>query len=88
MINLEELTLFLLVMRVDSTYIDDILIYMSRINKFTFSINAGIIIENIKIDFISNEDIQSRDRQNCTAPSRADAHAYVRCIQASFSRTN
>ena len=64
--NVEELTLFLLVMRVNSTYIDgiklsdDILIDMPRLKKFTFSINTGIIRENIaELDFSSNEYIQS-----------------------------
>jgi hypothetical protein len=67
MINLEELTLFLVLIRVDSTYIDgiqlydNILIYMPRLNKFTFSITTGVNIENenIKIAFSSNEDIQN-----------------------------
>jgi len=67
MINLEEFILFLLVARVNSTYIngiqlyDDILIHMSRLKKFTFSIITCVIIENgiMKIDLSSNEDIQS-----------------------------
>jgi hypothetical protein len=66
MINLEELILYLLVMRDDSTYIDgiqlydDILIYMPRLNKFTFSINTGILSEtDMKLHFSSNEYIQS-----------------------------
>jgi len=64
MINLEELILFLSVIRVDSTYIDDIqlhdeiLIYMPLLNKFTFSINTAIVNNNIKIGLGSNEDIQ------------------------------
>ncbi|CAF2131796.1 unnamed protein product [Rotaria magnacalcarata] len=64
MINLEELTLCLLTMRTHSTYIDSIqlhdqmLIYISRLNKFTFSINTDVINENIKIDLPSSEDIQ------------------------------
>jgi hypothetical protein len=65
MINLEELALSLLVIRVDSTYVDgiqlydDILIYMPRLNKFTFSINTGVDMESIKIHLASNEDIQN-----------------------------
>jgi hypothetical protein len=65
MINLEELILFLMVIRVDSTYIDgiqlydEILVHMPRLNKFTFSINTGAIMENIKIDLSSTEDIQN-----------------------------
>jgi len=64
MINLEELKLFLSILRVNSTYIDgiqlhnEILIYMPRLNKFTFSIETGVIIKNITIDLPSNEDIQ------------------------------
>ncbi len=65
MINLEELILFLLVIRVNSNYIDgiqlndDILIHMPRLKKFAFSINTGAIIENTKIPLQSNEDIQN-----------------------------
>jgi len=73
MINLTELALFLPVVREDSTYIDgiqlhdQILIYMPRLNKFTFSINTGVINENIKTDLPSNEDIQhSFIRTGCT----------------------
>jgi hypothetical protein len=61
MINLEELILYLLIIRVDSTYVDgiqlhdDILIYMPRLNKFTFSINTGILGEDTKIHFSSDE---------------------------------
>ncbi|CAF1147435.1 unnamed protein product [Rotaria sp. Silwood1] len=64
MINLKELTLFLLVLKNDSIYIDgiqlhdQILIYMPQLNKFTFSINTVIVNEDIKIDRPSNEDIQ------------------------------
>jgi hypothetical protein len=64
MINLEELILFLTVIRINSTYIDgiqlydEILIYMPQLNKFTFSINTSIIIKKIKINFSSNEEIQ------------------------------
>ncbi|CAF3914460.1 unnamed protein product, partial [Rotaria sordida] len=65
MINLEELILFLLVIRVNSNYIDgiqlndDILIHMPRLKKFAFSINTGAIIENTKIRLQSNEDIRN-----------------------------
>jgi len=64
MINLEELVLFLSVIRRDSTYIDgtqlhnEILINMPRLNKFTFSINTGVLNEHISIDLPSYEDIQ------------------------------
>ena len=46
MINLEELKLYLLVIRFDSTYIDGIqlydqfLIYMTQLKKFTFNIKT------------------------------------------------
>ncbi|CAF4456696.1 unnamed protein product, partial [Rotaria sp. Silwood2] len=64
MINLEELTLLLPVLRFDSTYIDgihlhdQILIYMPQLNKFTFSINTLVVNMNAKIDLPSHEDIQ------------------------------
>ncbi|CAF3733526.1 unnamed protein product, partial [Rotaria sordida] len=64
MINLEELRLFLSITRTDSNYIDgtelynSILIYMPRLNKFTFNIDTCIIKKNIEIPLSSNEDIQ------------------------------
>jgi len=64
MINLEELKLFLSVLRVNSTYIDgiqlhdEILVYLPRLNKFSFSIDVCVINKNIRIDLASNEDIQ------------------------------
>ena len=64
MINLEELKLYLSVIRFDSTYIDgiqlydQILIYMPQLNKFTFNIKTNVINKNVKIDLPSNEDIQ------------------------------
>ncbi|CAF4176758.1 unnamed protein product [Rotaria sp. Silwood2] len=64
MINLEELTLFITIFRHDSNYIDgthlydEILIYMPQLNKFTFSIITEIFINNINIDFPSNDNIQ------------------------------
>lgn len=65
MTNLEELTLLLSILRVDSNYIDgvhlydEILIHMPRLNKFTFSIVSQTINKNIKIDLPSNDKIQS-----------------------------
>jgi hypothetical protein len=66
MINLEELILYLLVMRDDLTYIDgyqlhdNILIYMPLLNKFTFSMNTGILSEEgTKLHFSSDEYIQN-----------------------------
>jgi hypothetical protein len=64
MINLEELTLFLSVLRINSTYIggiqlhDKIFIYMPQLNKFTFNINTAITNMNARIDLSSHEDIQ------------------------------
>jgi len=64
MINIEELILYLLVRRFDSTYIDgiqlhnQILIYMPQLNKFTFSIYTYVVNNNIRNDLPSNEDIQ------------------------------
>ncbi len=64
MINLEELKLYLSILRVDSTYVDgiqlydEILIYMPRLKKFYFSIESCVFNKNIKIDLPSNEDIQ------------------------------
>ncbi|CAF3598527.1 unnamed protein product [Adineta steineri] len=65
MINLEELILFLTVIRTDSTFIDgtelydQVLVHMSQLNKFIFSINTSVFIENNEIDILSNEEIQN-----------------------------
>ncbi|CAF1020506.1 unnamed protein product [Rotaria sordida] len=62
MINIEDLTLFLNVVRFNSTYIDgthlynDILVFMPQLQKFTFSINTSL--SNSQIVFPSNDDIQ------------------------------
>jgi hypothetical protein len=64
MINLEELKLYLLVERRNSTYIDGIqlydqfLIYLTQLNKFTFGIFTRVVKKNIGIELPSNEDIQ------------------------------
>jgi hypothetical protein len=64
MINLEELILFLSIIRANKNYIDgvqlydDILVYMPRLNKFTFDIDTSIAENNIEIGLSSNEDIQ------------------------------
>jgi hypothetical protein len=65
MINLEELQLYVFVIRFDSTYIDGIqlfdefLIYMTQLNKFTFSIKTRVssIYRNL-LELPTNEDIQ------------------------------
>ncbi|CAF4336987.1 unnamed protein product, partial [Adineta steineri] len=64
MINLEELILFLSVIRIDSTLIDGIelydqvLVHMLHLNKFVFSINTAVFIVKNEIDVPSNQDIQ------------------------------
>ncbi|CAF3003260.1 unnamed protein product [Rotaria sp. Silwood2] len=64
MSNLEELTLFLFVKRINSTYIDgihlndEILIHMPRLNKFTFSITTLVCNRKSNIILPSNDDIQ------------------------------
>jgi hypothetical protein len=64
MINSEELKFFLSVAKLDSNFIDgvqiydQILSYMTQLNKFTFDLNTTIINESFRIDMSSNEDIQ------------------------------
>jgi hypothetical protein len=64
MSNLEELTLYLSIVRIESTYIDGthlydkILIHMPQLNKFRFSINTLVFNEDIRINHSSNNDIQ------------------------------
>jgi hypothetical protein len=64
MINLQELTLFLSIIRIDSNYIDgiqlhdDILCYMPRLNKFYFNIETAIVKNKSDLVLSSNEDIQ------------------------------
>jgi len=65
MLNLEELTLFLGVVRNKLSYIDgtrlynDFLVHMPRLNKFTFSINTLVHANDITINLPSNDDIQN-----------------------------
>jgi hypothetical protein len=64
MINLEELQLYLVVARIDGTYIDGIqlydqfLIHMTQLNKFTFNIKTNVWNKNVRIELSSNEDIE------------------------------
>ncbi len=64
MINLEELQLYVFVIRFDSTYIDGIqlfdefLIYMTQLNKFTFSIRTRVSSIRNLLELPTNEDIQ------------------------------
>ncbi|CAF2083348.1 unnamed protein product [Rotaria magnacalcarata] len=63
MLILEELTIFLSVIRNESTSIDstqlynDFLMHMPQLSKFNFSIHANIFNNDIDIDFPSNNDI-------------------------------
>ncbi|CAF3983473.1 unnamed protein product [Rotaria sordida] len=65
MLNLEELTLLIAIVRIKLPYIDgthlynDFLVEMPRLNKFTFSINTLVYDEGVKIDLPSNDDIQN-----------------------------
>ncbi|CAF1319055.1 unnamed protein product [Adineta steineri] len=64
MINLEELILFLsIINRTASTFsgialYNQVLVHMSHLNKFVFSINTGVCIMNNEINIPSDEDIQ------------------------------
>jgi hypothetical protein len=64
MSNLEELTLYLSVVKfhlpyVDGTHLsDEILIHMPRLNKFTFSIDTWCIHMDNNINYASNDKIQ------------------------------
>ncbi|CAF0884063.1 unnamed protein product [Rotaria sordida] len=64
MINLEELKLYLLVGRFNSSYIDGIqlydqfLIYMTQLKKFTFNIKSMVYNSDVSVELPSNEDIQ------------------------------
>ncbi len=67
MLNLEQLTLFLLVIRIKSSYIDgnelydEVLNYMPQLNKIIFSIHTHITVKysKNKIDLPSNDDIRN-----------------------------
>ena len=65
MLNLEELTLYVSVIRTELTYIDgdqlyeEGLNYMPRPNKYIFSIPTNIINKRIGIDLPSNDDIRN-----------------------------
>lgn len=64
MSDLEELTLYLSIVRTESTYIDgthlsdEILIHMPQLNKFIFNINTVVLNKNISVALPSNNDIQ------------------------------
>ncbi|CAF4622079.1 unnamed protein product [Rotaria socialis] len=64
MSNLDELTLFLVVLKYDSTFIDgtqlydQILVHMPLQNKFTFSINTWVCNKFVDITPPSNDDIR------------------------------
>ncbi|CAF1087004.1 unnamed protein product [Rotaria sordida] len=89
MINLEELKLFLLVTRFNSTYIDGIqlynqfLIYMTQLKKFTFCINTEAYNE-VKVELPSNKDIQrsfiGRGYQQVTSYIHTYSKITSRCL--------
>ena len=64
MVNLDELQLYLRVVRYNSTYIDgnqlydQFLVYMTKLKKFTFDINTKVVNENADSQLPSNEDIE------------------------------
>ena len=64
MLNIEDLTLFLSVLRTDSTYVegthlyDDILAFMPQLYKFVFSINTAVENCNPAIELLSHDDIR------------------------------
>ena len=84
MINLEELKLYLSVIRCDSTYIDGIqlydqfLIYMTQLKKFTFNIHSSTRFYN-KFNLPSNEYIQEtfKDFQNKQIISSIDYQVHI-----------
>jgi len=65
MLNLEELTLFLPVVRVESTYIDgkqlydEVLMHMPQLKLFIFNIHTHILNSDIRVDLPSNNDIRN-----------------------------
>jgi hypothetical protein len=65
MTNVEELQLYIFLIRFDSTYIDGIqlfvefLIYMTQLNQFTFSIRTRVSSFKDLLELSRNEDIQS-----------------------------
>ncbi|CAF1083417.1 unnamed protein product [Adineta steineri] len=69
MINLEELILYLSIIRNNKNYIDgnqlydDILVFMPRLNKFIFNIYTNVDKSNVGTVFSSNEDIQHSFRR-------------------------
>jgi hypothetical protein len=80
MINLEELNLFISVMRADMTFIDGIqlydqfLIHMTQLNRFTFNIKTVICSENDTVELQSNEDIQRSFIGRCYQQVASYAH--------------
>ncbi|CAF3724798.1 unnamed protein product [Rotaria sp. Silwood1] len=84
MINLEHLILYLSIIRSNKNYIDgiqlydDILIYMPRLNKFTFSIHTNVDKKNTEIVFSSNEDIQRSFSRNEYGPVGSYIETFTR----------
>jgi hypothetical protein len=90
MINLEELILYLSILRFNSTYVDgiqlydEILIYMPQLKKFYFSIEACVFNKYIKIDLSSNEDIQDSFIERGYGPVGSYIHSLA--IEKGISR--
>ncbi|CAF3900127.1 unnamed protein product [Rotaria sordida] len=84
MINLEELILFLSIIRSNKNYIDSnelydsILIYMPRLNKFIFNIHTNVDKKNVEIDFSSNEDIQRSFSRKEYGPVASHIESFTR----------
>ncbi len=92
-LNLEELTLFLVVQRyalpyIDGTHLsDEILIHMPRLNKFIFSINTQVINLDNNIIHCSNEDIQRSFIEKKYAddnPMKNDARCHIYSLPYQF----
>lgn len=65
MSNLEELSLFLTVKRFNSTFIDgkqlynDFLVYMTQLQKFSFSIHTKLLNKDVRIKLPSSNDLRN-----------------------------
>ncbi|UJR29663.1 hypothetical protein I4U23_017211 [Adineta vaga] len=85
MINIENLTLFLHVIRTDSAYIDgtdlykDVLDFMPQLDRFIFSINTEVFTFDTELVFPSNDDIQQSFIKK--GNRRISSHVYNRIEQ-------
>ena len=89
MTNLEELHLFLSVMRSNSTYIDGIqlydqfLLHMTQLRKFAFNIRTTVFNDNPAIELPSNEDLQ----RSFVGRIYGDVASHIDTTSTSISRT-